>query len=711
MTTWIEWSDVAIGMVWLVVNVALAYGSWRVGRTSGERSAQWFVALTIYLSSVWGATLCVGSIGWLNRWTLIGLVGVIAFILMQLGFRSEMIRPGSVGSKRWTAIEMAWGLLIGVGVAHSAISGVFELPTDFDSLMYHFPIIDQWIQASSLYAPVSSYWWTPGNSEVLGLWLAIPFSGDFLVGFANVPIVGLWGLGSYRLSRAIGLPAAWAHASALASLLVFTTFDELNDGQNDIAIAALFISSAAFGLQYARRWRRIDIIGFALCVGALCGVKYNALGYAVLSTAVVVTACLLDRRFKACGVLLVASILGFVLLGGYWYLRNAIVSGSPLYPMGLGEDVATGYPDLPRTTLVGNGDPKVPALAWDALWEMTGPLHGMASVLVPMLLFGWLGISLLTRERRLFVDILIVGALCGGSFLLLLISPFCVEDVPGSLNHLRWAYTPARYGLSFLTLLIIAFSKGCFEVWRSQRLTVVRRALGLFPGSHGLSRLLKCKRSDALPLIAWYALCGFQFFRLLTIDRGRFATVDTLILGIDLCIVFVIVWMLFQQSGFRRSMAIAVVILMSSSIGIGLLASRWHQQFGLHFDARFRTSMFSQAAEGSPIWGDRIGVLEMRVYPFFGSRREVRVYRMRIVRSAPEIDHWLLENDLDVVATHSQIKKDYYLYPDTYRWLREDKTRYEKIEADGYYRLFRRKPAQGVGVIAIEAIRGDKTQR
>jgi hypothetical protein len=43
-----------------------------------------------------------------------------------------------------------------------------------------------------------------------------------------------------------------------------------------------------------------------------------------------------------------------------------------------------------------------------------------------------------------------MGLLLIGTGLALAVTPFAVEDQPGTLNHLRWGYGPVRYGLCLL---------------------------------------------------------------------------------------------------------------------------------------------------------------------------------------------------------------------------------------------------------------------
>jgi len=63
---------------------------------------------------------------------------------------------------------MAVGLIV--------TQGVGRFPGDWDTLMYHLPLVDLWIQTGSLYVPECAVWHAPGNNELLGVWWAVPFS-------------------------------------------------------------------------------------------------------------------------------------------------------------------------------------------------------------------------------------------------------------------------------------------------------------------------------------------------------------------------------------------------------------------------------------------------------------------------------------------------------------------------------------------------------
>lgn len=103
-------------------------------------------------------------------------------------------------------------------LVHSVINGVLKFPTDFDSLWYHMPLIDSWLQTGSLYVPDCARWYFPGNSELLGVWATAGCSGDFLVPLSNVPVVILWGFATLAIFQSLQVPRNLQLSERRASL-------------------------------------------------------------------------------------------------------------------------------------------------------------------------------------------------------------------------------------------------------------------------------------------------------------------------------------------------------------------------------------------------------------------------------------------------------------------------------------------------------------
>ena len=143
-------------------------------------------------------------------------------------------------------------------------------------------------------------------------------------------------------------------------------------------------------------------------------------------------------------------------VGGYWYLRNTVSTGLPMHPMG--DAASLAYPNLWTTALVGNPHPDLWALYFDAVWNVCGPIHWIAALSLPVTLLGLISRTSMNQISDVecsFVRRISAALLLVGSASVLWVTPYLVEDQPGSLNHLRWAYTPARYGLCFSTLSVV----------------------------------------------------------------------------------------------------------------------------------------------------------------------------------------------------------------------------------------------------------------
>lgn len=234
--------------------------------------------------------------------------------------------------------------------------------------------------------------------------------------------------------------------------------------------------------------------------------RYYALGYAFVAIVCAVLLLAFRRGLRATAQAAAAGLAGLTVFGGYWYIRNWLVTGSPLFPLGgtMASDDAPFYPALWQSTFLGNGSPELFDLSLTAIWDMTGPVHWAAFVapargarLAAHIGFFllWDGSpdpsipakpsesdgsgdpsyvktmdgqrdtstaavenstpmgSLATRSwsgTRAILALATVAALA-----VLIVTPFAVEDDPGTLNQMHWKYCPVRYGLCLLSLVAL----------------------------------------------------------------------------------------------------------------------------------------------------------------------------------------------------------------------------------------------------------------
>jgi hypothetical protein len=547
------------------------------------------------------------------------------------GARAVSAQPFSIGSA-------VWWLVLPLGVGHVLVNGLLVFPRDWDTLYYHLPMIDQWLQARCLYTPDCWHWSYPGNHELFGLWAIAPFSGDFFNALNNLPAAALLAVAMICLGGEVGLSRPFAHLAGIAAVSNYVVLCQLVDNENDVAVAALFFTGFFYGLRFLRSRRQADLMLCSVVVGLLAGVKFYALGYAILVGGVLILFAFLAWGPGAVLQAGAALLGGMVLFGGYWYFRNAWVSGSPLYPRDLwqAEDMFSRlYPGAATSSFIGNGQPEVFGLAVKAVWGMTGPCHLLALLLLPITL-PYLALAGIGRRDQAYQGIRRVrGAivlLTVGAATLLLLTPFAVEDTPGTLNQVRWGYCPVRYGLCFLTLAVFVL------------LVVLQDAAG---------RLRRFDPYGAAGhiLVGLLAVgCAIQFT--FTDERLPRRWDDTILAAVLLLLVAVIVVLIRHLWPATRKVLVVGVGLgavAGFSLFTGSLAATWHLRFTAHYDHYFGTKLYRRMAAEIPS-GSRICVMETQCFPFFGSARQFRVCQPVYTASPEELGDYLHQHDTDYVA-------------------------------------------------------------
>lgn len=328
----------------------------------------------------------------------------------------------------------------------------------------------------------------------------------------------------------------------------------------------------------------------------LAGTKCFATGYALLlglTFVVLATSSRGLRRGVGDGLLCAGVSL---LTGGYWYVRNLLLTGCVFFPKGspvFREHIA--HPNLAQTTLALNIDDRVPGLLMDAVWRLCGPIHFTLVMLLPTLL---LALCIMGRkgwrcEQSLSGRACVLALLLVSTGLIAVMTPMLVEDQPDTLNHLRWAYTPVRYALCFLTILVLVAG------------FLLHNAFAMVS-----SRI----RQPVVLLLVTGALMQFvvRFWSQPELDMNQAAIPG------GVCVAaFYLLRVLWRRSAFSRIIVVAIVLL-AVPFFAAQTSARWHAGYAQHFNVFYGTQWFHELEK----LGSRILVLDERSYPFFGSRRE-----------------------------------------------------------------------------------------
>lgn len=691
--------DAAVALIWLAVNALLARAAWKTSRRlfPGEALLAHLLHATVLCwAAVVGVALFLGLLGWLTAPTLLaGVTGVAGLALWRIRRREApdpaapagndaAALPGEGRERAWLAV---WGSLLAGLLAWITLQGILRFPVDWDTLTYHLPLIVQWLRQGSLYAPDEANWANPGNNELFGLWMVAPFSGDFLITLGNIPAIVLLALGTVELLTRLGASRPWCHVCGWAALTTYPVLDQALTAGNDVAVAGLLLAALSYTLRYIQNKRNPDLVLAAVSLGLLMGVKYYALGYAAIAGASLVALVGVKHGWRAAGWAAGAALGGALLWGSYWYVRNVVVTGTPLYPKGL-----TRATDLTgrirpdhwwQTSILGNQDPSVFPLLSTAVWRFAGPCHWGAAQALPMFLL-WLLVSAWWLGRRAPQGTAHHGRLALAGWLVATgflwgVTPFSVTARPGTLDMLHAGYSPVRYGLCFLSLAVVTLALVLHDVAAGMRYLADRGT-----GTSSVRRWLR-RALLALPLLVFTAAVVDQLVRGLVrnfSDKSREADL-VLLLAMNLVLLSVfLVWVGRLLPRLRPGIVMAVALALT--LGVAGAGTRWHRDFAEHYDGLFGGSFFREQMPTLDPASTHICVADYRYYPFFGSSRQMPASRPLWLPTYASLLEFLDTRQATVVAALHQHRVGFDRYGETDQWLSEHPETYSLMEEGTY---------------------------
>jgi 2-polyprenyl-3-methyl-5-hydroxy-6-metoxy-1,4-benzoquinol methylase len=654
--------DGLLAVVWALLTAAALFTSWRVARRlfPTDTLSQLFLHSAV---SAWSGLVALnvllGACGMLGPAGLglgsIVLIAVASIVLNRFPTResttsespTEKRQPDWLQTRIWALV---WGCLLSFAGAVLIVHGLAEFPVYWDDLMYHYPLVDQWLQSATLYVPGCPVWYNPGNGELVGLWFAAPFSGDFWVGLGNVPSILTFALAICEIGRQLELTRPLRHLTTLAALGTTIVFLQAADLENDIAAAGLFAAAVAYGLRFLKSGANAELAFTGASLGLLAGVKYYALGYFGIASLSLILLAWVVLGYRATAQLMLVTTIFALVLSGYWYARNWIVAGSPLYPLavfGSADHLGAVRPGAWHSTLLGNGRLELLPHYAVAVWRLSGPFQAGALFAAPFSLAWLLSSSVWLRIRGAITDNAVRGRillalLLVGSFAIFAITPFTVHaDDPFVLNG---EYTAVRYSQCPLVLAVVALGMVLSDA--SRLLAWNRVAFWILSGS----------------IVAFATTAsGWQHIVIV----GRFLSTDVLIRLLIIVNLALVAYLLVSIASFgekhRRIFtglaAIAGVALIA--LGSAGLSHWWHRDFARHFDREFRTEVFSELDRMPQLPSPVIGVLDYRYYPFLGSRRQFHVVRPFHVADEYSFFSQLVSREIEVVSV---IRNDPFRY-------------------------------------------------
>lgn len=280
---------------------------------------------------------------------VLGLAGLVAVLALVAAGEHRRL-------PRWRLPDLgaAWVVLAVVIAVRLLLQVWFFAPYLGDGLAYHLPKIAEWVRSGGFTREMgidlrSSF---PAGFELVETWWVVFLHHDLLIEMAGVEFFLLGVAAVAAIADSMGWDTRTAVIAgaifALNPAFHFQATSALNDG----AVTALVLAAVALLMSGAHPCLVMLPIGLGL------GVKptflYALPGLAAIAALVPGDAGPGPRRSAALGALAGAAVL----LGLFWYLRNAAFYGNPIYPMG-----ATGMKSLGSGPTIQRLGPSLSTLA------------------------------------------------------------------------------------------------------------------------------------------------------------------------------------------------------------------------------------------------------------------------------------------------------------------------------------------------------------
>lgn len=258
---------------------------------------------------------------------------------------------------RWVAAFAVPTLLFAAVVATFGASAI----RGFDSYAYHLPLAASWLRHGSLRTNVeeSVTFFFPSNTELLVRWILATGADRlaFLVAFASAALC-IFVL--YKICLEMDQPRSMAALAALSAASCIS----LSFLASAVYVDSFVTLALLLALLFLLRSRKAGENDFAndvalgTAIGLAIGSKYSAIPAAVVIFALwfwtvlrrnarPYEGCFRLIQYRAVARHLVACGIPMTLCCAYWYIRNAVEYGNPLFPVAM-----FGWRGMPMKALI-----------------------------------------------------------------------------------------------------------------------------------------------------------------------------------------------------------------------------------------------------------------------------------------------------------------------------------------------------------------------
>ncbi len=209
-------------------------------------------------------------------------------------------------------------------------------PPPWDSFVYHLTFPASWIKAGAIYpvtVPFGDQGGTyfPSNTELIYMWILQYFAQDFATNILQWFLLAMAGTAVFRIARHLGAVRDSAICAGVAVFFIPGMAHQSVASEVDIAFSTFFCTALYFLLRWDSHPRNRHAALFACATaGLFLGTKSIALVWTLFFLAPIALYSFIRHRKP---LLLITGAFAVIATGGFWIVRNFILTGNPVFPL------------------------------------------------------------------------------------------------------------------------------------------------------------------------------------------------------------------------------------------------------------------------------------------------------------------------------------------------------------------------------------------
>ncbi|MBI95653.1 hypothetical protein CL656_00675 [bacterium] len=430
---------------------------------------QIYSIIVIYLSLITFLLISLGLLGAINLLNVSIVTYTFSFFCISFASWKRVLRQSLKINSSKTKISLKpLALLFGpIGTLALAklFVALFKIPVEFDALVYHLPIVSEWFQTGSLMniyytafsGPLAYY---PSNFDLIYLWSIFPLNNDYFLNLLNFPIIFCIPFLIYSICRNYKIKQKISLFVSALPLYLPVFFQQLGT----VFVDGYFVLNMLFSIYFLQEIYKNhsltkNSILFGLSLGLFVGTKYLGLPFAIIIWLWFLLSYFTKKILSIKNLIL--SSISFLITGAFFYVRNFLDSGNPIFPVDIsafGIKILEGYPSA--SSKLSN------SAIWDNLSSLStylevGTSYFTMTDIPGLIIFLSVFFSLIYFIVNLFKkfinkDILIILITSIVFFILYLKAPYSYRDL---IHNVRYAMPFLLIGTINLAYLLNKFTK------------------------------------------------------------------------------------------------------------------------------------------------------------------------------------------------------------------------------------------------------------